>query len=659
MNIKNKNKNGFTLVELVVVMCIFGIIMGAILNFIKPANDVHNDAQATMDANVISSGLIEYMDDELRYATNVLVLQDYYGVPQVSDSGYVGTYGVPFNNCLVIDNKNFRGYSTPGYSGSDDDRVDKRVGATGCIIKVNKLDTEGFNFNNSRVVKGEDFYDKFKFNIKVGTNIDSSELAEDHYYDPSLKSIQVSMVTSYPVWENGGYVFKKKFDRGTEGSNEAEKTKDRGAVISLTNINTDISGFNIEYVDLSDITLQPAQLAAVLSGKGYPPASAPAGATAQQQTYYGADAGRYTYIFYKKVGKSSEAATGCTIKFVTDVPTANTQVSSPVNGFTKGDYFKAFPSAPIVSGYSSSYWLAPDGTEVNNTTGYPINGDTTFKLVYVPDPEPSLFHITWINADGSSYQTNGPTPVGKTATNGNPPIGFDPDKFAINDATSGWVEQGTGKTLDQVPVDRDVVFVADLLPKYEVKFDYPDAQADVTIKVVKGKFATPPEAVPNPPAADKIFDKWVVSGTTNDIATTAITGNTTFTPTFKNKPSEISGWTITSTVNNVGTQDYVWDFNIGQSVTCVKYDVNITFNSTNASAQIKGYKVKVTLNKAGNLCSYYNLNVSGNGTTTLTLEPTMWGNISSGGSHNLNNVLYLRDTSVKIEKIELVSVTAA
>lgn len=33
----NKNRKGFTLVELIVVVTIFGVILGAILNMIKPA----------------------------------------------------------------------------------------------------------------------------------------------------------------------------------------------------------------------------------------------------------------------------------------------------------------------------------------------------------------------------------------------------------------------------------------------------------------------------------------------------------------------------------------------------------------------------------------------------------------------------------------------
>ena len=90
----NKNRKGFTLVELIVVVTIFGVILGAILNMIKPANNVYHDADATMESNVIGSGLIDYLDDELRYSTNVLVLKDYIGVPDVSfhvDEGEIVT----------------------------------------------------------------------------------------------------------------------------------------------------------------------------------------------------------------------------------------------------------------------------------------------------------------------------------------------------------------------------------------------------------------------------------------------------------------------------------------------------------------------------------------------------------------------------------------
>ena len=49
----NKNRKGFTLVELIVVVTIFGVILGAILNMIKPANNVYHDADAPGAAPVL------------------------------------------------------------------------------------------------------------------------------------------------------------------------------------------------------------------------------------------------------------------------------------------------------------------------------------------------------------------------------------------------------------------------------------------------------------------------------------------------------------------------------------------------------------------------------------------------------------------------------
>lgn len=652
MKMNKKNKNGFTLVELVVVVCIFGIILSAILNFIKPANEIHNDVQATRDANVISSGIIEYLDDELRYATNILVLKDYRGVPEVSETGYVGTYGVPFTSCIVIDNAHFRGFGTSGYSNSEDDTAAKRMGATGQVLKVNKIDTEGFNLNNSQVVKGEAFYDNFKFLIEVGAN-DS-----DIYYDKTLQSLQVSVQTSFPVYENGEYVFHRKFDRGTDQNNDGEKTKDRGAVLSLTNINmNDGDPMNLEMVRMNK-GLNAAQSEGHQESLGYPIAAAPAGATESQSAFYNLNnEARYTYIFYKKSGAKAEDDGSCIVKFTTDTPVKNTTVGSTVTA-NKGDVFKDFPSAPDNPGYSTHYWLAPDGSEVKLDVGYVLKGNTTFKLVYVPNPEPSPYTVTWIEADGSSYPTPGPVPVGKPATNTSP-TKFDSSKKAVNEATGGWVEQGTGKPYFEVPIDQNRTFVADLVDKYPVHFKFSDSDIKDGEPVVSGKYAVNPAEVPVAPEG-KIFDKWVVSGATSkDIATTPITAETTFVPTFKDKPSDINGWTMSYTANNMGATEWdIWadgGVNYGK---CAQYSINVMFHNDTAGASFTKYKVKITLDKACKLINVWNVDITGNGTKNITVSPSLWNPITNGQSHDLNNSRFLfTDPTVKILKVELVSLS--
>lgn len=652
MNINKKNKNGFTLVELIVVVCIFGIILAAILNFIKPANQIHNDAQATRDANVISSGLIEYLDDELRYATNILVLKDYRGVPEVSDTGYVGTYGVPFSSCIVIDNAHFRGFGTPDYSNSNDDTTAKRMGATGQVLRVNKLDTEGFNFNNSQVVKGEAFYDNFKFVTVVGSN------DIDTYYDDNLQSLQVSVQTSFPVYENGEYVFHRKFDRGTDQNADGEKTKDRGAVLNLTNININSGDTMTLEMARMNPGLNAAQSAGHQESLGYPQATAPEDATESQSAFYdGNNEARYTYIFYKKSGAKAEETGACTVKFITDTPVANTPVGSTVTA-NKGDVFKDFPVAPEISGYGTHYWLAPDGSEVKESEGYTLKGNTIFKLVYVPDPEPSPYFCYWTEADGTTYPTPGPVPVGKPATNG-APTKFDSTKKAINEATGGWVEQGTGKPYFEVPVDQDRYFVADLVDKYPVHFKFSDSDIKDGEPVVSGKYAVAPAEVPAAPEG-KIFDKWVVSGATSkDIATTPITAETTFVPTFKDKPSDINGWTMSYTANNMGATEWdIWadgGVNYGK---CAQYSINVMFHNDTAGASFTKYKVKITLDKACKLINVWNVDITGNGTKNITVSPSLWNPITNGQSHDLNNSRFLfTDPTVKILKVELVSLS--
>ena len=75
-----KNQDGFTLVELIVVVALMAIVFGALMNVIKPTNQFFQDSEAFKDEVMISEGLTDALADEIRYATNVVVLQNYVGV---------------------------------------------------------------------------------------------------------------------------------------------------------------------------------------------------------------------------------------------------------------------------------------------------------------------------------------------------------------------------------------------------------------------------------------------------------------------------------------------------------------------------------------------------------------------------------------------------
>lgn len=504
----NKNRKGFTLVELIVVVTIFGVILGAILNMIKPANNVYHDADATMESNIIGSGLIDYLDDELRYSTNVLVLKDYIGVPDVSNSGTIGASGVTYSNCIVIDNNNLRGYSLKNYSGNDTDTAAKRMGAKGCILNVGKVNTEGLNFNNSAVARGVDFYDNYKFDI--GASI--SKIEEMYTLDVSLTAYQ-------PTYENGSYTFTK-----------TKYKKD--AAVNLTNINInegDSDSYDVN--DYKDFSVHPDY-------DTYPQATtAPAGCTAQQEKYYSLDASNtYTYIFYDKTTVSSSKT--YSVKFIYSASDPDSTLRGKqidTKSVKAGTVYKAPPSMPSRTGYGTPYWVDSKNNVADFTTGVTINKDMVFSCVYPPVAPKAQFNVTFENINGSTFTT---TKVYDGDFANDPGIPTDMD--TIKQDFVKWVyKSDNSKGLTDVSItDSSVVFVPVVQNKHKVEFKLNGSLINAsTIYVSDGQYANYPGATPVSSDANKVFSKWVVEGTSDEITSVTITRDTVFEAVFVEKPS--------------------------------------------------------------------------------------------------------------------------
>lgn len=504
----NKNRKGFTLVELIVVVTIFGVILGAILNMIKPANNVYHDADATMESNVIGSGLIDYLDDELRYSTNVLVLKDYIGVPDVSTSGTIGASGVTYSNCIVIDNNNLRGYSLKNYSGSDTDTAAKRMGAKGCIINVGNVNTEGLNFNNSAVARGIDFYDNYKFDI--GASISNIE---------EMYTLDVSLTAYQPTYENGSYTFTK-----------TKYKKD--AAVNLTNINIsegDLDSYKVR--DYKDFSVAPDYVK-------YPQATtAPAGCTAQQEKYYSSDASnKYTYIFYDKTTVSSSKT--YSVKFIYSASDPEPTLRGKqidTKSVKAGTVYKAPPSMSSRTGYGTPYWVDSKNNVADFTTGITINKDMVFSCVYPPVAPKAQFNVTFENIDGSTFTT---TSVYDGDFANDPGIPTDMD--TIKQDFVKWVyKSDNSKGLTDVSItDSSVVFVPVVQNKHKVEFKLNGSLINAsTIYVSDGQYANYPGATPVSSDANKVFSKWVVEGTSDEITSVTITRDTVFEAVFVEKPS--------------------------------------------------------------------------------------------------------------------------
>lgn len=504
----NKNRKGFTLVELIVVVTIFGVILGAILNMIKPANNVYHDADATMESNVIGSGLIDYLDDELRYSTNVLVLKDYIGVPDVSTSGTIGASGVTYSNCIVIDNNNLRGYSLKNYSGNDTDTAAKRMGAKGCILNVGKVNTEGLNFNNSAVARGVDFYDNYKFDI--GASISKIE---------KMYTLDVSLTAYQPTYENGSYTFTK-----------TKYKKD--AAVNLTNINInegDSDSYKVR--DYKDFSVAPDYVT-------YPQATtAPAGCTAQQEKYYSLDASNtYTYIFYDKTTVSSSKT--YSVKFIYSASDPDSTLRGKqidTKSVKAGTLYQTPPTMAKRTGYGTPYWVDSKNNVADFTTGVTINKDMVFSCVYPPVAPKAQFNVTFENINGSTFTT---TKVYDGDFANDPGIPTDMD--TIKQDFVKWVyKSDNSKGLTDVSItDSSVVFVPVVQNKHKVEFKLNGSLINAsTIYVSDGQYANYPGATPVSSDANKVFSKWVVEGTSDEITSVTITRDTVFEAVFVEKPS--------------------------------------------------------------------------------------------------------------------------
>jgi len=199
---KKNNKNGFTLIELVIVATIMVMIMGAILNWIRPMNKFYQRTQALSDSNDVGSLLMDSVDDELRYATNVVILQNYEGVPQLSggflvDSSGNSSYGAKFTDVIIIDNNAIRGSRFPDYDPNG--TVAHRKGARGCIIKANARDIIDTDRMRCLGQGGEALYNDYGCHFDASLNT----------FENGASSVTIDMELTRPTRNGAVYVFDK------------------------------------------------------------------------------------------------------------------------------------------------------------------------------------------------------------------------------------------------------------------------------------------------------------------------------------------------------------------------------------------------------------------------------------------------------------------
>lgn len=115
--LKKSNSSGFTLIELIVVMALMGIIMGAILNFIQPTARLYSTTNAYLNQEEAVSSIYNVLNDDLTYATDIYVYVCPDGSTMTINEAAAAVkqelidLGEPpkqYNNCIVLDNVTVR-----------------------------------------------------------------------------------------------------------------------------------------------------------------------------------------------------------------------------------------------------------------------------------------------------------------------------------------------------------------------------------------------------------------------------------------------------------------------------------------------------------------------------------------------------------------------
>ena len=295
----NKNRKGFTLVELVIVSTIMVMILGAILNFIQPINRFYNRTLAISDANDVGTTVMSSLESELRYATNVLVLEDYEGVPKVKNGHLltsddkINEYSkaVAFTDVIVIDNNNVRGSVLSDYD--PESTTWRRKGATGQLMQMS-IGTGAIDLNKLSFVSSEALYSDFKtiFNMNKDTN------------NKNL-SLRISMQLIRPEFVNGtGYVFRKTAYNQVRDM-ELVNINKLGIGGKQRSIN---SNWNLQYFT-NRTDSEGHLLGDAITYDDFGKESIPVGLTSEQQKFYDGSQ-KFTYVFYTKdAGEKSSAKT--------------------------------------------------------------------------------------------------------------------------------------------------------------------------------------------------------------------------------------------------------------------------------------------------------------------------------------------------------------
>ncbi len=188
--LKKSNRSGFTLIELIVVMALMAIIMGAILRFIQPTAKLYSTTNAYLNQEEAINSIYTVLNDDLTYATDVYVYVcpdgTYKTVNEAAEEVKqnlinLGESPKQYNNCIVLDNVSVRDDTKTALAKNSTGSIRKYAltDATNLVYKDVTTDpslTAGNKlFVNYFALDNLAFMDDYKFFFKVTAPVSGEE----------------------------------------------------------------------------------------------------------------------------------------------------------------------------------------------------------------------------------------------------------------------------------------------------------------------------------------------------------------------------------------------------------------------------------------------------------------------------------------------------
>lgn len=96
---KNKNKKGFTLIELIIVMAILGIFLTSVMNLVIPTKVISENTNKYQAEQATINTMTKFIQEKTRYAEDVIILDNCADYPIVAaGSEYLDYYVIEIDN---------------------------------------------------------------------------------------------------------------------------------------------------------------------------------------------------------------------------------------------------------------------------------------------------------------------------------------------------------------------------------------------------------------------------------------------------------------------------------------------------------------------------------------------------------------------------------